>query len=145
MACNKDFILTNSVAFSPQVNSTNWAATTGQRILMSAFADRGMLRGQHDGTPTAVNLSLLEQSCYFFFQVAPHLYSRGWVDPVQGPLLLRKTGSIRNRAQDLWVCSQDLWTLNHRGSWGLHYWDKNCWNTFQLFLHIMNILYDTHF
>jgi hypothetical protein len=35
--------------------------------------------------------------CYFFFPVAPQLYSRG-PDP------------------DLWICSQELWQLDHRGS-----------------------------
>jgi hypothetical protein len=35
----------------------------------------------------------------FFFQVAPHLYWRGWVDPVPDPLLLRKSGSAGNRTQ----------------------------------------------
>jgi hypothetical protein len=32
-------------------------------------------------------LGFLDRSRYFFFQVAPQLYSRGWVDPVLGPLL----------------------------------------------------------
>jgi hypothetical protein len=27
-------------------------------------------------------LDFLDRSCYFLFQVAPQLYSRGWVDPV---------------------------------------------------------------
>jgi hypothetical protein len=39
---------------------------------------------------------------YFFFQVAPQLYSRGRVDPVAYSLLL-------------WICSQELWPLDHRG------------------------------
>jgi hypothetical protein len=38
----------------------------------------------------------LDRSRYFFFQVAPQLYSRGWVDPVLDPLLLRKSGSAGN-------------------------------------------------
>jgi hypothetical protein len=37
-----------------------------------------------------------------FCQVAPQLYSRGWVDPVPDPLFLRKSGSIGN------------WTLTSR-------------------------------
>jgi hypothetical protein len=41
-------------------------------------------------------LGFLDQSRYFFFQVAPQLYSRGWVDSVPDPLLLRKSGSARN-------------------------------------------------
>jgi hypothetical protein len=44
-------------------------------------------------------LGFLEHSRYFFFQIAPHLYSRGWVDPVPDPLLLRKSGSTRNRTR----------------------------------------------
>jgi hypothetical protein len=41
-------------------------------------------------------LGFLDRSRYFFFQVAPQLYSRGWVDPVPDPLLLRKSGSAGN-------------------------------------------------
>jgi hypothetical protein len=36
------------------------------------------------------------------------LYSRGWVDPVPDPVLLRKSGSFGNRTQDLWICNQEL-------------------------------------
>jgi hypothetical protein len=57
----------------------------------------------------------LDRSRYSFFQVAPHLYSRGWVDPVPDPLLLRKSDSAGNRARNLWICSQELWSLDHRG------------------------------
>jgi hypothetical protein len=45
------------------------------------------------------NLCFLDRSLYFFFQVAPQLYSRGWVDPVADPLLLRKSGNAGNRTQ----------------------------------------------
>jgi hypothetical protein len=44
-------------------------------------------------------LGFLDRSRYFFLQVAPQLYSRGRVDPVPDPLLLRKSGSARNRTQ----------------------------------------------
>jgi hypothetical protein len=43
------------------------------------------------------NLGFLYQNRYFFFQVAPQLYSRGSVDPVPDPLLLRKCDSAGNR------------------------------------------------
>jgi hypothetical protein len=42
-------------------------------------------------------LDFLDGSHNFFFQVAPQLYSRGRVDPVPDPLLLRKSGSAENR------------------------------------------------
>jgi hypothetical protein len=44
-------------------------------------------------------LYFLDPSRYFFFQVAPQLYSRGRVDPVPDPLLLRKCGSAGNRTR----------------------------------------------
>jgi hypothetical protein len=49
--------------------------------------------------PYGRNLGFLDRSRYFFFQVAPQLYSRGRVDPVSDPLVLRKSGSegIRTR------------------------------------------------
>jgi hypothetical protein len=72
--------------------------------------------GQRGGTPRAVNLSFLDRSRYFSFQGALHLSSRGWVDPVPDSLLLRKSGSPGNRTQGLWVCSQEIWSLDQRGS-----------------------------
>jgi hypothetical protein len=47
--------------------------------------------------------------------LTPQLYSRGWVDPIPAPLLLRKSGSTGNRTQDLSIYSQELWPLDHRG------------------------------
>jgi hypothetical protein len=43
------------------------------------------------------------------------LTSRGSVDPVPDPLLLRKSGSAGDRTRDLCICSQKLWPLDHRG------------------------------
>jgi hypothetical protein len=37
------------------------------------------------------------------------------VDPVLDPLLLRKSGSAGNRTRDLWIRSQKLVPLDHRG------------------------------
>jgi hypothetical protein len=111
----------NSVAFSPLVNYTNWVTATGRWILVPTFSvDRGSSCGQHSGTPKAVNLSFIDRSRYIFFQVAPHLSSRGWVDPVPDPLLLRKSGSAGDRTRDLCDCSQKLWPLDHRGGRGRH-------------------------
>jgi hypothetical protein len=102
---------TNSVAFSPQANYTNWSTATCWRNLVPTFADRGVSRGQRDGSPTVVNLSFLNRSRYFSF-----IYShKVWVDPVADPLLLRKSGNAGNRIRNLWVCSQEVWPLDHRG------------------------------
>jgi hypothetical protein len=37
------------------------------------------------------------------------------VDPIPDPLLLTKLGSAGNRTRDLWIISQKLWKLYHRG------------------------------
>jgi hypothetical protein len=109
----------NSVSLSPQANCTEWATAICRRNLVSTFADRGVSRGQRGGTPTALILSFLDLSPYFFFQVAHHLFWWGWVDPVQDPLLLRKSGNVKIRTRDLWVCSQKFWPLDHRWNWNL--------------------------
>jgi hypothetical protein len=100
---------TNSKAFSLQANYTDWATATCRRNLVPTLADRGVSCGQRSGSPMAVNLSFLDRSRYFFFQVAPRLSSRGWVDSIPDPLLLRKFGSPGNRTRDLWVSSQEVW------------------------------------
>jgi hypothetical protein len=69
-------------------------------MLVSTFADKRVSRSQRSGSHRAV--ILLFSSRYCFFQVAPHLYSRGRVDPVPGP---RRESNL-----DLWICSQELST-----------------------------------
>jgi hypothetical protein len=66
--------------------------------LIPTFADRGCLVVSMTG-PYGRILGFPDRSRYFFFQGAPQLYSRGWVDPVPDPLLLRKFGSVGNRTR----------------------------------------------
>ena len=65
-----------------------------------------MSRGQRNGSPRPLISVFQTWSRYFFIQVAPQLISRGWVDLVPDPLLLRKSGSAGNRTRDLCICSQ---------------------------------------
>jgi hypothetical protein len=44
-------------------------------------------------------LGFLDLNRHFLFQVAPQVYSRGWVDPVPDPLLLRKSSRAGNRTR----------------------------------------------
>jgi hypothetical protein len=57
-------------------------------------------------------IRFLDRSRYYFFQVATQLYSRGWVDPVPDPLLLRKSGSEGNRTRttESVARNSDHWT-----------------------------------
>jgi hypothetical protein len=40
--------------------------------------------------PCGRNLGFVKRSSYFFFQIAPQLYSRGWEDPVPDPSTFQK-------------------------------------------------------
>jgi hypothetical protein len=64
--------------------------------------------------PHSHNLGSIDRSRYSYIRVAPELSSHGWKYPVLGPILLRKSGSVENRTQNLWICSQELWSLDHR-------------------------------
>jgi hypothetical protein len=83
-------------------------------VVPTFLADRGCCVVSATDPPGRI-LGFLDRSRYYFFQVAPQLYSRGWVDPIPEPLPLRKFGSAGNRTQDLCICSQKLWPLDHRG------------------------------
>jgi hypothetical protein len=66
--------------------------------LVPTFAERGCHVVSVTDTYGRI-LGFLDRSRYFFFQVAPQLYSRGWVDPIPDPLLLRKCGSAGDRTR----------------------------------------------
>jgi hypothetical protein len=66
--------------------------------LVPILADRGFYVASFTD-PYGCILGFLERSRYFFFQVAPQLYSRGSVDLVPDPRLLRKSGSAGNRTR----------------------------------------------
>jgi hypothetical protein len=53
-----------AVVFTPQANYTDLATATGRRILVPTSADRGVSRGQRDGTPTVLNLSFIYNEIY---------------------------------------------------------------------------------
>jgi hypothetical protein len=72
-------------------------------------------RGQHNGFPRPLISVFYTRSRYCSIQVALQLSSQGWVNPFPDALLLRKSGSTENRTRDLWICSQELWPLDHRG------------------------------
>jgi hypothetical protein len=80
-------------------------------VCANFFAVRGCLVVNPTDSHGSI-LRFLDQNRCYFFQVAPQLYRRGWVDPVPDTLLLKK---CRKWNLDLWVCSQELWPLDHRG------------------------------
>jgi hypothetical protein len=76
----------------------------------------------------AVNFVFLDRSRYFI-EIAPQLSSRGRVDPIPDPLLLRKSGCAGNWTQDLWNCRQELWPLDQRGGRFYAHHDHKSLNT----------------
>jgi hypothetical protein len=83
--------------------------------ISAIFRGYRRMRGQCNGSPWPLISVFYTHSHYFSIQIASQLYSRGWVDPVPHPSLLRKSGSAGNWTRDLWICSQELWSLDHRG------------------------------
>jgi hypothetical protein len=75
---------------------------SGRRLsakLLPTFANRGCHMVSVTD-PYGHIFGFLDWSCYFFFQIAPQLYSWGWVDPIPVPLLHRKSGSAGNRTRN---------------------------------------------
>jgi hypothetical protein len=54
-------------------------------------------------------IGFLYRSRYFFFQIAPQLYSRGWVDAVPDSLLVKKSGSAGNRTRTSRYVARTMW------------------------------------
>jgi hypothetical protein len=81
----------NSVALVRKRTITNERPPLSAK-LVPTFADRGC-RVASAADPHGRILGFLDRNRYYFFQVAPQFYSRGCVDPVPDPPLLRKSGS----------------------------------------------------
>jgi hypothetical protein len=81
---------------------TVWPPLIGE-VSVNFFADKGASRSQRGGSPYGHNLCFLDRSRYFFFQVAPQLYSRGWVDSLH----LTKFGSAGNRTWTSWSVARN--------------------------------------
>jgi hypothetical protein len=95
--------------------------------LIPTFVDRGCHVVSFTA-PYSCILSFLDWSRYLFFQVAPQLYSQGWVDPVPDPLLHRKSGSAENRTRSSGYiqCCEKKHKLWKHSRWhaSLSYWTE---------------------
>jgi hypothetical protein len=100
--------------FSPQATISTERPTLVGEVSANFYGWR-MSRGQRNGSPRPLISIFYTRSRYFSIQVAPQLSLRGLVDPVPDPPLLRKCSSAGNRTRDLWIYSQELWPLDHKG------------------------------
>jgi hypothetical protein len=108
--------------WSSKLNFVAWVReptiSTERRLsekLVPTFADKGC-NVVSVTDPYCRILGFLDCSRYCFFQVAPQLYSRGWVDPAPDPLLLRKSGSAGNRTLTSESVARTLTTRPQRRS-----------------------------
>jgi hypothetical protein len=103
------------MAFSPQANYTLRVTAAAGEVTANFCGAESVWSAQR--IPVAVKLDILDGSRYFSFQVALQLSPRSCVNLVLDPLFLRTSGSARNRAWGLWICSQELYPLDHAGGW----------------------------
>jgi hypothetical protein len=68
--------------------------------LVPTFEGRGWHMVRTD--PYGRILGIVDRGNYYFFQVAPQLYPKGWVDPVPHPTLLRKSGDAGNQTRTIY-------------------------------------------
>jgi hypothetical protein len=100
-------LLIYSIFISIFIKRTPWPESASElyrasyRRLSAKFAPTFVDRGCRmiSVTDPYGSIGFLDRSRYFFFQAAPQLYPRGWVNPVPDPLLLRKFASVGNRTQ----------------------------------------------
>jgi hypothetical protein len=91
--------LTNSVAWVRVLTiPTDQPPLVGEASA-NFYGEKGVAQSEWR-IPYGRNLGFVDRSRYFFFQVAPQLYSRDWVDPVPDPLFLRKSGIAGNRTRN---------------------------------------------
>jgi hypothetical protein len=98
------YIQTNKLhGLSPRANYTDRATAACRRSDCQLLRIK-RARGQRDESLRKYS-RVSRQEPLLFYQVAPQLYSRGWVDPVPDPLLdfllffPRKSGSAGNRTR----------------------------------------------
>jgi hypothetical protein len=115
---------------SPQANYTYWSTATCRRNLVPTFVVSLVSRGQRGGSPTVVNLSFLDRSRYFSFKYSSFILIMADWTPFQTHCYSENLVAQGIRTRDLWVSSQELWLLDHRGGpWkinlGLIMWTMN--------------------
>jgi hypothetical protein len=93
------WVTSNSIK-TPWPESASELYRPSDRSLSAKLVSTFEHRGSHVVSvmdPYGCIFGFLDRSRYFFFHVALQLYSRGSVDLVPDPLLLRKSGSAGNR------------------------------------------------
>jgi hypothetical protein len=120
---DSDRSITNKCSgFSPKANYTHRATAACRRIERIEG-----IPWSAQWIPTAVNFGLLDRSRYFL-EIASQLFSRGWVEPVLDPLLVKNLVSPGNEPDTSWSVARNSWLLYHRGGRSINNESKRIFN-----------------
>jgi hypothetical protein len=108
--CNANKQTNKLHGLSPWANYTDRATAASRRSNCQLLRIKGATWSAWR-VPMAV-FSFSRQEPLLFYQVAPQLYSRGWVDPVPDPLFFFDSAGNRTRASGSVAKNSDL---DHRG------------------------------
>jgi hypothetical protein len=103
---------TNSMAFNPQANYTDWATATGRRILMPTFVERGEMWSMRR-IPHGRWFQFSRPELLFLLSSSSSVTLTRLSGPCSRPTATQKICSAGNWTRDLWDCSQELWILDH--------------------------------
>jgi hypothetical protein len=79
------------------------------------FADRWVSRGQGGGSPTVVNVSVLDRSRYFLSSSSSFIFTRAEWTPFQNHCYLENLAALGIEPETSGFCSQEAWPRDHRG------------------------------
>jgi hypothetical protein len=105
--------LTILCGFSPQANYTDRATAACRRSYCQILRIEGVTSAQR--VPTAVNLDFLDPEPLLFRPNSSVILTRLSRPRSRLTISQKKTGSAGNRTWDLWICSHELWPLDHKG------------------------------
>jgi hypothetical protein len=118
----RDLLTLNSnitVGCMTKPNSVTWVRERNVRLsdrrlsakLEPTFADRGVRATD----PYGRILGFLDRSRYFFLSSSSSIIPMRLSRPHSRPTTSQKLWYRRQLNPDLWICSQELWPLDHRG------------------------------
>jgi hypothetical protein len=107
LVCEKD----RECRLSPRVNYTDWATAAFSKVSANFWGWR-MPRGRRDGSLWLYSRLSSQEPLLFLWSSSSIVLTR--LSESRSRLLI-KSGRAENRTQNLWICSQELWPLDHRG------------------------------
>jgi hypothetical protein len=93
------------------------SAKLGRNLWLGALHKYAVPRGQHDGSLRPYS-RLSRPEPLLFLSSSSSLVLTRLSEPRSIPIIFQKIWWRRKSNPDLWICSQELWPLDHRGGEG---------------------------